>query len=87
MALKTQIVDNEPSEEYEYGLIPLIELTYEEGFAVLDRQARRRLNLSGEEFLRRWKADDFSDKFKDEHHSAFAALSILVRPFANDDAS
>jgi hypothetical protein len=40
--------------------------------------------MSGEEFLRRWKADDFSDEFKDEHHSAFAALSILVRPFAND---
>ncbi len=84
MALKKQIVDSEPSEEYKYGLIPLIELSYEEGFAVLDRQARRRLDMSGEEFLRRWKADDFSDEFKDEHHSAFAALSILVRPFASD---
>jgi hypothetical protein len=84
MALKKQIVENEPSEEYEYELIPLIGLTYEEGFAVLDGQARRRLNMSGEEFLRRWKADDFSDEFKDEHHSAFAALCILVRPFAND---
>jgi hypothetical protein len=87
MALKKQIVDDQPSEEYEYGLIPLIGLTYEEGFAQLDLAARKRLNMSGEEFLRRWKADDFSDEFKDEHHSAFAALSILVRPFANDDAS
>jgi len=87
MALKKQIADYEPSEEYEYGLIPLIELTYEEAFAQFDMAARRRLNMSGEEFLRRWKADDFSDEFKDEHHSAFAALSILVRPFANDDAS
>lgn len=73
---------NNPALDEEYGLIPLRGLTYEEGFAVLDLQARRRLNMSGEEFLRRWKADDFSDEFKDEHHSAFAALSILVLPFA-----
>ncbi len=87
MALKKQIVDDEPSEEYEYGLIPLIELTYEEAYAELDIAARRRLNMSGEEFLRRWKASDFSDEFKDDHHSAFAALSILVQSFANVDAS
>ena len=85
MALNRQLIDDEPSEEY--GLIPLIELTYEEGLAELDLAARRRLNMSGEEFLRRWMASDFSDEFKEEHHSAFAALSILVRPFANDDAS
>lgn len=80
MAVEKRITDQAPVEEYE--LIPVRGLTYEEGFAVLDLQARRRLNMSGEEFLRRWKADDFSDRFKDEHHSAFAALSILVAPFA-----
>jgi hypothetical protein len=85
MAVQKHLIDDEPDEEY--GLIPIRWLTYEEGFAVLDQAARRRLNMSGEEFLRRWKANDFSDEFKDDHHSAFAALSILVRPFANDDAS
>lgn len=73
---------SDPSPDEEFGLIPLRWLTDEEGFAVLDGQARRRLSMSGEEFLRRWEADDFSEKFKDEHHSAFAALSILVAPFA-----
>lgn len=85
MALKKQLIDDEPSEEY--GLIPLIELSFEEAFAVLDGQARRRLNMSGDEFLRRWLADEFTDEFKDNHHSAFAALSILVLPFVNQDAS
>jgi hypothetical protein len=84
MALKKQIVDHEPSEKYEYGLIPLIELTFEEAFAQFVLASRRRLNMSGEEFLHRWKSGDFSVEFKDGRHSAFAALSILVRPFAND---
>jgi hypothetical protein len=85
MAVEKRLIDDEPDEAY--GLIPIRWLTYEEGLAELDVAARRRLNMSGAEFLRRWKADDFSDEFKDEHHSAFAALSILVRPFANDDSS
>jgi hypothetical protein len=80
MAVDKRLVDDEPDEKY--GLIPIRWLTDEEGFAVLDSEARRGLNMSGEEFLRRWKADDFSDEFKVEHHPAFAALSILVKPFA-----
>jgi hypothetical protein len=56
-------------------------LSYEEGFAVLDKQARRRLNMSGEEILETWRADAFTEAFMDEHHSAFAYLSILVLPF------
>jgi hypothetical protein len=88
MAAEKQLADEDADVEVhpDWGLIPLVELSYEEGFAVLDGQARRRLNMSGDEFLRRWKEDDFSEEFKDAHHSAFAALSILVRPFANDDA-
>ena len=88
MAAEKQLADEDANVEIhpDWGLIPLVELSFEEGFAVLDGQARRRLNMSGEEFLRRWKEDDFSKAFKDAHHSAFAALSILVRPFANDDA-
>ena len=33
----------------------------EEGLAMLDEQARRRLGISGTEFLERWDAGEFSD--------------------------
>ncbi len=36
------------------------ELTLEEGCALLDRQARRYLGISGEEFVRRYKAGEFA---------------------------
>lgn len=42
--------------------LPEVEhLTYEEALAMLDASARYYLNMSGEEFLRRWKEDDFED--------------------------
>lgn len=34
-------------------------LSPEEGRALLDKQARRYLNLSGEEFIRKWEAGEF----------------------------
>lgn len=37
------------------------ELTREEGLAILDRQARRYLNMSGDEFIRAWDAGEFAD--------------------------
>ena len=79
MALEKRLIDDEPSEED--WLIPVIGLSYEEGLAQLDVAARRRLNMSGEEFLRRWRGDEFSDEFKDEHHSALAVISLLAAPF------
>ena len=79
MAVEKRIVDDEPEEEY--GLMPIRWLTEEEAFAMLDLQARKRLNMSGEEFLEKWRADAFSDEFKDEHHSAYAVLSLMAVPF------
>jgi hypothetical protein len=79
MAIEKQTTHTELADEH--WLIPVVGLTYEEGLAVLDLQARRRLNMSGEEFLRRWQADDFTEEYMDEHHSAFAYLSIVVAPF------
>jgi hypothetical protein len=61
--------------------VPLVWLTEEEAFAVLDTQARERLGMSGKEFLRRWRADDFSEEFKEEHHSDYVELHILAAPF------
>jgi hypothetical protein len=36
-------------------------LTHEEALAMFDETARRYMNMSGEEFLRRWKENDFDD--------------------------
>jgi hypothetical protein len=37
------------------------EVSLEEGRAILDRQARRCLNMSGDEFARAWDAGEFDD--------------------------
>jgi len=37
------------------------ELTREEGLALLDREARRRLNMSAEAFIQAWDAGEFDD--------------------------
>ena len=41
-------------------------LTQEEALALLDRQARRYLDMSGEEFIRRWQAGEFRDQDRPE---------------------
>lgn len=40
---------------------PIRELTREQGEDLLDREARRYLNMSGQEFLRAWNAGEFED--------------------------
>ncbi|MBA2693980.1 MAG: hypothetical protein H0U65_16055 [Rubrobacter sp.] len=37
------------------------ELSREEGRELFDRQARRYLDMSGDEFLRKWDAGEFGD--------------------------
>jgi hypothetical protein len=37
------------------------ELTREEGLALLDREARRYLQMTAEEFIRAWEAGEFDD--------------------------
>jgi len=44
----------------------LQELTAEEGWALLEEHARRYLNLSAEEFLRRWDANEFENPDRPE---------------------
>lgn len=41
-------------------------LTPQEGRELLDRQARRYLGMSGEEFVRKWKAKEFEDPDRPE---------------------
>jgi hypothetical protein len=51
-----QSANHDPAED-----IQVIELTCEEGMAILNHQARGRLGMTGDEFLRRWKAGDIDD--------------------------
>ena len=62
------------------------EISYEEGWKLLDAEARRYLNMSGEEFVRKWDAGeiDFDDP---ETHNAVVGLWMLlpmVRPETAD---
>lgn len=50
---------HEPTEELDEDRVEY--LTYEEALTMFDETARRYMNMSGEEFLRRWKDNDFDD--------------------------
>lgn len=54
------------------------ELNEDEARVEFDRQARRRLNMSGEEFLRRWDAREFPD-LEDPDVDWVGSLIPLVR--------
>ncbi len=54
------------------------ELSNEEGRELFDRQARRYLNMSGDEFIRRWEAGEFNDG---PENPAVVRLVMLL-PFA-----
>lgn len=53
------------------------ELTREEGQELFDRRARKLLGISGEEFLQRWDAGEYSDSDAPN----VASLAVLI-PFA-----
>lgn len=50
---------------------------------MLDRQARQLLNISGEEFLRRWDDGKYADHVNDLEQPGIRRLARLV-PFARD---
>ena len=54
------------------------ELTREEGLALLDREARQYLQMSGEEFIRAWEAGEFDT---DPDRPDVMYLAMLL-PFA-----
>jgi hypothetical protein len=59
-------------------LPPFRDLSPEESAEEFDHQARRRLGMSGEEFLRRWDAGEFPNT-EDFAVSYVASLIPLVR--------
>jgi hypothetical protein len=59
---------------------PTKELTLEEGRVLLDKQARRYLNMSGDEFVKRWEAGEFDD---DPDRPEIMRVAMLI-PFAKN---
>lgn len=55
------------------------ELSLKEGQKVLDKQARRYLNMSGAEFIRKWEAGEFGEDPDRPEIIHVAMLLPLVR--------
>lgn len=54
--------------------------TPDQGVAMLDEQARRHLDMSGDDFLRDWDAGVFADRLEDPSVMAVAAMIPFARP-------
>ncbi|HEY7034198.1 MAG TPA: hypothetical protein VH482_22860 [Thermomicrobiales bacterium] len=54
-------------------------ISREEGIAILDRQARKSLGMSGEEFVRKYRAGEIEDPDRSE----VMRVSILI-PYADE---
>ncbi len=65
-----------PDTKADHG-VDVVEVTREEGRAILDRAAREALNISGEEFLARWDAG----QYEDDDNPAVTRVAMLI-PFA-----
>ena len=57
--------------------VEVVEVTREEGRAMLDRAARDELSLTGEQFLARWDTGDYEDT----DDPAVTRVAMLI-PFA-----
>jgi hypothetical protein len=55
------------------------EMTLEEGKEMLDREARRLLNISGDEFIRAWEAGEFDDQPETPAVMRLALLSEFAK--------
>jgi hypothetical protein len=57
---------------------PAVHLTPEQSEEEFDRRARRLVNMSGEEFIRRWEAGEFRDQLDDPEHPEILELAMLL---------
>lgn len=53
-------------------------LSAEEACEVFDYQARKLMNMSGEEFLRRWDAGEYRDSFDAPGHESLTSLVMMM---------
>jgi hypothetical protein len=64
------------------GSIPGVHIaTVDEGRTLFDRQARKTLNISGDEFLRRWDSGEYRHVRDDAKGRRVRRLAMLI-PFA-----
>ncbi len=56
------------------------ELSYEEGFRLLDEEARRTLGITGEEFLKAWDEGRFGEGPENVAAEELAMLIPFARP-------
>ena len=61
------------------SLPKILTLSRREGFALLDRRARTELGVSGETFIRRWKAGRYAKRADQPEVVRVAMLLPLVR--------
>ncbi|MEV6541263.1 hypothetical protein [Streptomyces sp. NPDC051665] len=58
----------------------VIEVDYNEGAEILDRVARRKLGISGPDFITKWDAGEYDTPEENIKAQEVAALIPLVRP-------
>lgn len=63
----------------------VVEVDYPEGAEILDRAARRKLGISGAEFIERWDAGEYAGAEENVMAQEVADLLPFVRP-AQDNA-
>lgn len=84
-----EVSGNQPSLNSRSHLVAVlpevVEVGYSEGVEILDRAARRKLGISGEEFIRRWDSGDYSGDQENVKAQEVADLLPFVRP-ARDNA-
>lgn len=59
----------------------VLELSREEGRDLLDRQARRYLGISGEEFIRRYDAGEYGDPDDRSKNPPAVMRLVMLLPF------
>lgn len=81
-AARSQCVGDEFAFDDEW-LPEIVELTPEEGRTFFDREVRRTIGMSGEEFLRRYDRGDYAGIEEDEFGRKLIRLEFLI-PFARN---
>ena len=66
----------------EYTWPPIVELSEAEGRALFERQARKYMGMSGDEFLRKWDAGEIEDPDRSDVWTV-----VFLIPFVRDDFS
>ena len=81
MASVARRVANEQTDD---DLPPVIWVTPEEDRRMFDEAVRRRLGISGEEFIRRWEAGEYDEVFDQPGFLHIGDLAAMI-PFARQD--